>query len=562
MESVNFPWATLYVDDAFNYKDGKLMGRHAAGLSYIKAIASSKYDNAGFLLANEAVAANFVNIFKPLVPKEKKINIELIDYLNVNKSEKYGGIFIHDPALGYFSSLRSNFLHKDYSIIGITHTTMSDGVMNYINDLYTKPVMEWDALICTSKSVKETVQHLESYQEDMLRQKLDIKKITKPQLPIIPLGIHPEEFNHSKEQRNKARTELKIDKDDIVLIFVGRLSFHAKAHHFSMYKALGNLSGKVNKKIKIHLIQVGWFANDFVKDVFIKEAKDICPDINCIFLDGRNQNVKHDALAASDIFISLTDNFQETFGLTPLEGMASGKPVVVTDWNGYRDTVRNDIDGFTIPTTTLKGGDGLDMAYKYISGQINYDIYMAYTSQTVSVDIENATNKIEKLILNKELRNKMGDEAKKRAFNDFSWNNIVNMYSDLRDELNSIRQHSDESKTINYIKAIDPYHLFSLYPTNTLGDETKLGIVKEKKVDEDHYLFTSKSINLSNFNAVADISLEPKINIVNLILGQFKDQVLCLGDLFNNLDIDNIVIKRHVMMMIKFNLLNIVSDNE
>ena len=156
----------------------------------------------------------------------------------------------------------------------------------------------------------------------------------------------------------------------------------------------------------------------------------------------------------------------------------------------------------------------------------------------------------------------MGDEAKKRAFNDFSWNNIVNMYSDLRDELNSIRQHSDESKTINYIKAIDPYHLFSLYPTNTLGDETKLGIVKENKVDEDHYLFISKSINLSNFNAVADISLEPKINIVNLILGQFKDQVLCLGDLFNNLDIDNIVIKRHVMMMIKFNLLNIVSDNE
>ena len=41
--------------------------------------------------------------------------------------------------------------------------------------------------------------------------------------------------------------------------------------------------------------------------------------------------------AIPDIFVSLSDNIQETFGLTPLEGMASGLPVVATDWNGYRD---------------------------------------------------------------------------------------------------------------------------------------------------------------------------------------------------------------------------------
>ena len=51
--------------------------------------------------------------------------------------------------------------------------------------------------------------------------------------------------------------------------------------------------------------------------------------------------------------MSLSDNFQETFGLTPLEGMASGLPVIVSDWNGYKSTVRNNIDGFKIPTYSL-----------------------------------------------------------------------------------------------------------------------------------------------------------------------------------------------------------------
>ncbi len=39
---------------------------------------------------------------------------------------------------------------------------------------------------------------------------------------------------------------------------------------------------------------------------------------------------------AADIFTSLSDNIQETFGLTPIEAMAAGLPSVVTDWDGYQ----------------------------------------------------------------------------------------------------------------------------------------------------------------------------------------------------------------------------------
>ena len=41
--------------------------------------------------------------------------------------------------------------------------------------------------------------------------------------------------------------------------------------------------------------------------------------------------------------MSLADNIQETFGLTPVEAMAAGLPCVMSDWDGYRDTVRDGV---------------------------------------------------------------------------------------------------------------------------------------------------------------------------------------------------------------------------
>ena len=56
--------------------------------------------------------------------------------------------------------------------------------------------------------------------------------------------------------------------------------------------------------------------------------------------------------------------------------MASGKPVVVTDWNGYRDTIRNNLDGFLIPTYTMPSGNQEDIASNHLTGAINYDYYI------------------------------------------------------------------------------------------------------------------------------------------------------------------------------------------
>ena len=40
----------------------------------------------------------------------------------------------------------------------------------------------------------------------------------------------------------------------------------------------------------------------------------------------------------------------ETFGLTPIEGMAAGLPVLHLTENGYKSTVRQNTDGFRVKT--------------------------------------------------------------------------------------------------------------------------------------------------------------------------------------------------------------------
>ena len=169
--------------------------------------------------------------------------------------------------------------------------------MTGISDLLTSPVMHGMEL-CTSEVVADTLRHVIDETFNQLKFYLGASKRQLPQMPIIPLGIHPEDFDYSNEFKGLLE-KLNIDKDDIVIVYVGRLSFHAKAHHLPMYIALEETSKNL-KKGKIHLIQTGWFANKFI-NAFKDEAKSISPNVKFHFLDGKNQENKHISLSSGDI---------------------------------------------------------------------------------------------------------------------------------------------------------------------------------------------------------------------------------------------------------------------
>ena len=73
---------------------------------------------------------------------------------------------------------------------------------------------------------------------------------------------------------------------------------------------------------RVHLIQAGWFALDGYEKQFKEAGAALAPTVHHIYLDGRKADIRTNVWFAADIFTSLSDNIQETFGLTPIEGMA------------------------------------------------------------------------------------------------------------------------------------------------------------------------------------------------------------------------------------------------
>ena len=67
--------------------------------------------------------------------------------------------------------------------------------MSSLKQIETSSLMPWDAIICTSKSVLDTVNKVINSN----RENLNAKNITTsnilPKFPIIPLGIDNNEFN-------------------------------------------------------------------------------------------------------------------------------------------------------------------------------------------------------------------------------------------------------------------------------------------------------------------------------------------------------------------------------
>ena len=133
-------------------------------------------------------------------------------------------------------------------MVGVTHTIASHSAMDAITGLLAGPVMPWDALICTSRAVQHTVQALLQEQADYLRWRMAAQQLVLPQFPLIPLGVHCSDFEFTAAERAAARQALGIAADEVVALFVGRLSFHAKAHPHAMYLGLEEAARKNRKE--------------------------------------------------------------------------------------------------------------------------------------------------------------------------------------------------------------------------------------------------------------------------------------------------------------------------
>ncbi|KAF6582678.1 glycosyltransferase family 4 protein [Paenibacillus sp. EKM211P] len=366
----------------------------------------------------------------------------------------------------------------------ITYTIHGASYPEYIQNFYLMqllaPVQPYDSLICTSTSVKKVVQNiLERMSLDLLEKK-QIKLSYNGRLDVIPLGVDTDHFKPMDQM--EARQQLNIPPNKFVMLWLGRLSAFDKADLYPLLIVFRRLLKKNNDLL---LVLAG---HDRTANPHLPSLKQYVDELgiteHVVFMQDYNVMKRNVIFSAADIFTSPIDNLQETFGLTPIEAMACGIPQVVSDFDGYKDTVCEGVTGFKIPTVWTKCDTDIQTA-----GLLPCDMehrlvfHHLLTAQSVALDLDCYESRIQLLIDNPDLKRQMGENSRERALSLYQWKHVVDQYDALWEELSHIEKMNNQAKESGLISFLEPHYFqdFNVYVSEIIDVDSELLITEEGK---------------------------------------------------------------------------------
>lgn len=385
-----------------NYKEApRILGRQIANKSFYEALFKYKGEHKVTILNPDEIDIPSFLLKEPL------------DVLHYSGPDLYRAL-----------SLKA-YNPKPMAVTGITHTLGHAPYMEWLHLTLLAGIAESDALICTSNSAQLAIHKM-----------LDSFNCSESMaLPIIPLGIDSSAYFKASK------------KDDVIrLLYLGRLCKYTKVDLFPLLEMVKEVMDKTDKKVELSL--AGADTSDYHKELTDKITRMNFKTPVRFHLNIPDERKRH-LLSKSDILLAPSNNTQETFGLSLLEAMASGLPIVAYDWSGYRDIVQEGVTGFLIPTTIKPKGEILPFQYDAIN-QRDF-------STCVEVDKEEFIKKTLWLIESKEVRENMAIQSLLQIKH-FDWSAIIPKYIKLWEELCSKATPSTSNlKTLDYFKVFSHY---------------------------------------------------------------------------------------------------------
>lgn len=416
--------AIWFTADGYNPGSKGINGRRVAGESFLRgffqhaavgefvSLAHSSGDHAEF-----AAVARSENTRQPLraVPMhmpERLAPLEVVYYPSpLNPTECWR---------------RAPYGAAAWALCGITHTTATKAVMQSVFDIRSAPQMPWDAMICTSTAVQSSIRTLMELAEGHLGQRFPGAVLpARPLLPVIPLGIHTADFEPDGAAGQALRDRLGILPGDIAVSCIARLTANEKFDPMPLFLALEAAAPDLGTRGgQFHLILCGQFREPEWEKAFAEGAARLMPSVGYHVLDGANADLRKATLSGSDIHVFPIDNLQETFGLAPIEAMAAGLPLIVSDWNGMKDTVTPDV-GIRVPTEMARGGETTYLALRQLGSTDNYHQYLSQMSALTRIDVGALSRALVTLGTDAALRARMGAAGKARARMLYDWRVVI-----------------------------------------------------------------------------------------------------------------------------------------
>lgn len=347
-----------------------------------------------------------------------------------------------------------------WPIVSFIHSVNAYTVPFWFTQQLLGDLQPWDAVVCSSTAGRRVLDKFLLAAGDVYPQLAATLPAAGLRCPVIPLGTSDPQL--TPEDRIAARQALGVTDDTAVILYMGRLSPVLKCDLVPLLIAYAAMVGDGGRRTRLVI------AGDDTTHRAAPALADVARDLGCadqVILKPNVTSAERRALyAGADIFTSPSDNLQETFGLAVIEAMAARLPVVISDWNGYRDLVTEGETGFLVPTASSDLGGRIGELVALSPPE--HDGTLA--GATV-VDIHRLRHSLQLLVDDRERRVAMGARAYAAFRSRFEWRVIVAQYEQLWRDLQALARDTAMTSGGPRRDVILP-DAFAHYPTRQIAD--------------------------------------------------------------------------------------------
>ena len=232
--------------------------------------------------------------------------------------------------------------HQGYSKVPATETRGRASVLHTVSAYLSSLISVWAERLCFRPSRVKTLIAVSAGMADELRRCFPRMR---SRITIIPNGVDLEEFVPDSEVRARLRSELNIDQDQLLAVFVGG-AWARKGGPIA-------LAG-VAETSDWHLLVGGYAVPEAARQVNGN------PDLNSrIHLGGYGEEFRtSEVYPAADALVFPTS--YEGFSLATLEAAAAGLPLLMTRVHGAEELVTEGKTGYIIDRTPESIRDALE----------------------------------------------------------------------------------------------------------------------------------------------------------------------------------------------------------
>lgn len=275
-----------------------------------------------------------------------------------------------------------------------------------------------------------------------------------PALHIVPMGVDPcplDKGTLPPLRRTAMRAQLQATENTVLLLLFGRISLTDKLAPTPLLLALRRAREEFPQH-DLRLVMAGYTRPEDSALDYLRAVATLLK-ISLTLLPNPTDEEKYALFAAADVFVSPSDNIQETFGLSLLEAGAAALPCVVSDWDGYRDIIVHGHTGLLVPTLAPAATPELDLLSPLLFDNQQHLL----RSQQSAVSVPELAAAISQLAGDAKLRATMGAQARAHVLKHFTWDAVLDKWLILWNTLRSIPL---DAATIDQLRAHKhPAHL-------------------------------------------------------------------------------------------------------